>query len=296
MGQDGAVYAQFLAQAQLEEQLQQQQMAGGQMAGFGGMGGVDPSLAAQRGGFKTKMCNFFAQGRCNKAEGCSYAHGEHEMQARPPRQFGEGEAPAGQYGGQGGASGANWKTTPCKFFAMGSCQKGEACTFSHGDAGAGVVLPQGAGKGGSCGSSYGKGKGAGYGGYDDGWGGGGGGWGMMEMMKGMMGGKGGGMMALGAGKGEPRPWSGIKSKMCNFHMEGRCNKGAACTFAHDESEIGGGKGGGMPHGAAAQPSQAVSAEDQMLIMQMQQSAGSEGFPAQDLSGFDFSAFLQQQQG
>ncbi|CAE8651740.1 unnamed protein product [Polarella glacialis] len=38
-----------------------------------------PAAAPARGGFKTRLCNYFLQGLCTKGAGCSFAHGPHEL-------------------------------------------------------------------------------------------------------------------------------------------------------------------------------------------------------------------------
>lgn len=121
--------------------------------------------------FKTQMCNFFAQGMCQKGEGCTYAHGQHELGAGAP------EEPAGlqnyqtmqslqsyqtmQLGSLGALSGlpgfsslfaapqvadvssmlglsagivppSSMKRKLCTFFLQNACTKGEGCTYAHG--------------------------------------------------------------------------------------------------------------------------------------------------------------------
>lgn len=188
-------------------------------------------------GFKTRMCNYFMMGTCTKGEACTFAHGEHEMQPGGNPNAGMPMMSASA----DGSTSSGFKTRMCKFFMMGQCQKGEACSYAHGEH---EIQP---GKGGMMGGMKGKGKGDMMGGF-----------GMMGGMgKGMgMMGKGMGMMALGMGGGwgkgggksdGPRPF---KTKMCNFHLEGRCTKGDACTFAHDPSEIQAGGGGLVMPGMA----------------------------------------------
>jgi len=275
--------------------------AGGD-AGGGGKGGAPR-------GFKTAMCKFFQMGTCQKGDGCTYAHGEYELQPGSQRL----EPTTGQMVPSG------FKTQMCKFHMMGSCQKGEACTYAHHE-----YEMKGGGKGGSSCSKGGGGW--------DGKGGKGGGWdswgpppdmmnmmamkGMPMAMKGMMmsmkgGGGGGGMMALGMGgdswgkgKGKGGGGGGFKTKMCTFFLEGRCTKGEACTYAHDPSEMSGGKGGGgksfgggapaavqLPAGLFANAGAfgaPVDDLDSMLMQQMQEAAGAEAFEAVDPSAFGLS--------
>mmetsp|Transcript_33336 Transcript_33336/g.85168 ORF Transcript_33336/g.85168 Transcript_33336/m.85168 type:complete len:207 (-) Transcript_33336:128-748(-) len=115
------------------------------------------------------------------------------------------------------------------------------------------------------------------------------------------GGKGGGM---GKGKGKGGGGGGFKTKMCTFFLEGRCTKGEACTYAHDPSEMSGGKGGGgksfgggapaavqLPAGLFANAGAfgaPVDDLDSMLMQQMQEAAGAEAFEAVDPSAFGLS--------
>eukprot|EP00930_Biecheleria_cincta_P025875 TRINITY_DN1834_c0_g1_i1.p1 TRINITY_DN1834_c0_g1~~TRINITY_DN1834_c0_g1_i1.p1 ORF type:complete len:278 (+),score=74.67 TRINITY_DN1834_c0_g1_i1:43-834(+) len=111
------------------------------------------------------------------------------------------------------------------------------------------------GKGDSWGGAMGGGMGGGnrwspYGGDAIG--------GMMQKMMGMMGGgmgKGWGGDGGGKGGGGAAAWSGQKTRLCSyFSASGSCTRGANCTFAHGEHEIGtyasgGGKGGGDAGGS-----------------------------------------------
>jgi len=160
------------------------------------------------------------------------------------------------------AGDARFKTTMCKFFMEGACQKGDECTFSHGEE-PGAAAPAAVGqtpcrffsqglctKGDMCTFSHENGGGGG-----GGWKGGGmakggfakggGDWGGGMMMKGApmaYGGKGGGGFATpsygGKGGGD---WGGGKGGQtpCMFFAKGQCTKGAQCTFSHGG---GGGKG------------------------------------------------------
>eukprot|EP00933_Yihiella_yeosuensis_P074593 TRINITY_DN8355_c0_g1_i5.p1 TRINITY_DN8355_c0_g1~~TRINITY_DN8355_c0_g1_i5.p1 ORF type:complete len:368 (+),score=77.73 TRINITY_DN8355_c0_g1_i5:76-1179(+) len=122
--------------------------------------------------YKTKMCNFFLEGRCTKGDDCTFAHDESELAAAPPRS-----APKGAEKGKGGkgssfkgtgkvgtnnnpygiiipsmekdngaATGAyvdaarksdsrpsNYKSVLCTHFENGDCRRGEACSFAHGE-------------------------------------------------------------------------------------------------------------------------------------------------------------------
>jgi len=60
---------------------------------------------------KTKMCKYFAKGRCKRGQACTWAHGEEELMARPDL----------------------FRTQLCvDFAAVGKCQSGGQCRFAHG--------------------------------------------------------------------------------------------------------------------------------------------------------------------
>jgi len=142
------------------------------------------SVATSGGGFKTKMCNFFQLGTCTKGEGCTYAHGAHELSAggqrasaatsyattsaySAPAATGFGAAP--QFSGQ-------VKKKLCQFFELNSCTKGDQCQYAHGAHEIGTPAPQvaptliawtppnlGKGAGNGLGGKGGLGKGKGKG-------------------------------------------------------------------------------------------------------------------------------------
>merc|ERR1740129_1828726 len=68
------------------------------------------------GGFKTKLCAFFPQGKCQKGAACTYAHGEEELQfsaqAAKGADWSKGGAPSPAKGGC--SKGAFAKTAPLK--------------------------------------------------------------------------------------------------------------------------------------------------------------------------------------
>lgn len=98
---------------------------------------------------------------------------------------------------------------------------------------------------------------------------------MMSMMMGMM----GTMMAAQGGKGGCNPSMNAtpgpkKSTVCRFWTEGRCTKGAACTYAHGEWEIGmpkgSGKGGQLPLPSPSHEASTVDDEVDELDKQIAQ--------------------------
>lgn len=170
---------------------------------------------APQDNYKTVPCRFFQEGKCTKGDQCSYSHGEEGYVA--PVHYAAPYAPYPKGGkGAAGGGGGNFKTVQCEFFAKGTCTKGEACTFLHGDEG----------------SSYGKSYGKATPSY---------------------GGKGGpivlpGAYINGAFKGDAKGGKSgnFKTVQCEFFAKGLCTRGDACTFLHGEeteSESFGGKGG-----------------------------------------------------
>mmetsp|Transcript_50734 Transcript_50734/g.110094 ORF Transcript_50734/g.110094 Transcript_50734/m.110094 type:complete len:203 (+) Transcript_50734:77-685(+) len=59
---------------------------------------------------KTKFCKFFMEGRCNRGEGCSYAHCGENLKPVPDL----------------------FRTKQCRDFRDGSCPRGDSCNFAHG--------------------------------------------------------------------------------------------------------------------------------------------------------------------
>jgi len=102
-----------------------QELNGGASAGIGMKGGKgfnplagmplafaggDKGKSKGKGRLKTKLCQFFEGGTCQRSsEECSFAHGEEELV--PSRR----------------------KTRLCQFFESGACTKGEDCGFAHGE-------------------------------------------------------------------------------------------------------------------------------------------------------------------
>lgn len=145
--------------------------------------------------------------------------------------FGGGPPPPPMQNNMGGGGGGGFKTKICTYFEQGKCTRGDACTFAHGQ----HELAKGASKGGpGFGAAGGKG----------------GGFMQQPQMGGNSFGKGGPPQpALGGGYGGDGT-APYKTKMCTFFEQGKCTRGDACTFAHDPSELSGGKGkgGGKPGG------------------------------------------------
>lgn len=71
---------------------------------------MDPTRILKRGQFsKTAMCKYFMQGRCQKGDECSFAHGTLELQVRPNLD----------------------KTSMCRVQLNGGKCTDPVCTFAH---------------------------------------------------------------------------------------------------------------------------------------------------------------------
>lgn len=112
---------------------------------------------------KKTICKFWAEGLCSRGEECTWAHGREEMgqpiefsrpppsqQWQPAPSWGKGGSKGwgGSIGGPGGLLGGKGyypgpgapvartpsaKKTLCKFWQAGACEKGDACTWAHGE-------------------------------------------------------------------------------------------------------------------------------------------------------------------
>jgi len=133
------------------------------------MQGVDPMAAMQgmqqpppkrqRTFFKSQICRHYLEGNpgsCTMGENCQFAHGEAELgtmrtvdQDNPPPQMMQpmmAAAAAMRAPGSGPV-----KTKMCTYFQMGTCARGNRCTFAHGELDIGTPydpsLAPGGGKG-----------------------------------------------------------------------------------------------------------------------------------------------------
>jgi hypothetical protein len=96
--------------------------------------------------FKQTVCKFWLAGTCGKGRSCTWAHGDEDGNG----SFSNGTSalvfkrpvpvhslplifPAQQFG---------VKRTLCKFFLQGTCDKGDACTWAHGDKELGVPIAE----------------------------------------------------------------------------------------------------------------------------------------------------------
>ena len=209
---------------------------------------------------KLKLCAWHdSPGGCKSGDSCGYAHGEHELgQPRPQTGWGGCAAPGYQahVGLAAEASGLAWghKTRLCKFWVDGGCDRGDACMFAHGEADlhqktggsapsayqAPVPLklklcawhdsPGGCKSGDSCGYAHGEHE-LGQPRPQTGW---------------------GGCAAPGyqahvglAAEASGLAW-GHKTRLCKFWVDGGCDRGDACMFAHGEADLHQKTGGSAP--------------------------------------------------
>jgi len=132
------------------------------------MQGVDPMAAMQgmqqppakrqRTFFKSQICRHYLEGNpgsCTMGENCQFAHGEAELGTMrtvdqdnlPPKMMQPMVAAAAMRAPGSGPV----KTKMCTYFQMGTCARGNRCTFAHGDQDIGTPydpsLAPGGGKG-----------------------------------------------------------------------------------------------------------------------------------------------------
>merc|ERR1712066_248452 len=129
--------------------------------------GIDGYLVCKpglecRAGFETKvaLCEFWTQGACTKGALCKFAHGEHQIGDPVPdpsiiawikedtcavhgKKRGAQYLMLSEYGNmvckpgfecKGGTENLDEEmkaSTPCRFFALGTCTKGDECEWSH---------------------------------------------------------------------------------------------------------------------------------------------------------------------
>jgi len=206
--------------------------------GGGGKGGGKPQEAPPPGANmqrKVKICTYFEAGSCSRAGACTFAHGEHEIgtYADPNAEKGDG--------GKNSFVNGDWNCPGCgdhQFARNTECRKchtpnpGTGGQWAGG--GGGVDPAVAAGEPTMTCSVHGQERGVmsltndGQGGImckpEDPCGQQGGGKGKGDKGKG---GKGGGKDG----------WQ-KKLKLCTYFEQGSCGRGANCTFAHGEAEVG----------------------------------------------------------
>jgi hypothetical protein len=74
---------------------------------------------------KSALCRLYMSGTCkhNRPEDCNFAHGESDLCSNVIHALGEDPVHVP----------LNPKRAPCKFFAEGTCTRGDACNFAHGE-------------------------------------------------------------------------------------------------------------------------------------------------------------------
>eukprot|EP00927_Polykrikos_kofoidii_P056037 TRINITY_DN50217_c0_g1_i1.p1 TRINITY_DN50217_c0_g1~~TRINITY_DN50217_c0_g1_i1.p1 ORF type:complete len:390 (+),score=48.96 TRINITY_DN50217_c0_g1_i1:132-1172(+) len=93
---------------------------------------------------KTKLCQFFQEGRCTRGPNCTFAHGDDELRITPDlrktrlcQNFLKGACKLDDCKFAHGDEELKnndfcFKTTLCKWHETGQCQNGDACRFAHG--------------------------------------------------------------------------------------------------------------------------------------------------------------------
>mmetsp|Transcript_60447 Transcript_60447/g.141370 ORF Transcript_60447/g.141370 Transcript_60447/m.141370 type:complete len:551 (-) Transcript_60447:5-1657(-) len=84
------------------------------------------------GHYKTQMCRFFQEGTCPRGDACTFAHDESELPPLVGEEDVIGQEDTGY--GQPAETHVYFKTRVCKYYLQGSCPKGDACNYAHGDA------------------------------------------------------------------------------------------------------------------------------------------------------------------
>jgi len=82
---------------------------------------------------KRTLCKYFLEGNCDKGAGCGFAHGDHEI--------GQTFIPTPQ-----NDSSLTVKRSMCKFYDEGKCQRGTECEFAHTQEEIGQVVTRYGGK------------------------------------------------------------------------------------------------------------------------------------------------------
>lgn len=126
--------------------------------------GVQKPFLKNAGGGKGPPCKFWAENRCMKGDACPFSHGG-AGPAAGGKAVGKGwEQSSKGWKGGGAPAAKGTSAVPCKFYAAGTCTKGESCPFMHG--GGGGALGPGGAKGGWAQPAWGKGCGKCFGGKD----------------------------------------------------------------------------------------------------------------------------------
>eukprot|EP00929_Paragymnodinium_shiwhaense_P047338 TRINITY_DN2400_c0_g1_i1.p1 TRINITY_DN2400_c0_g1~~TRINITY_DN2400_c0_g1_i1.p1 ORF type:complete len:842 (+),score=148.31 TRINITY_DN2400_c0_g1_i1:61-2526(+) len=198
---------------------------------------------------KRTMCKFFLEGHCRSGASCGFAHHEDELGsfvgtaagytppsgAATPRSLAAHAGTSAGYTPPAGAASPRSfaapaeKRTICKFWQEGSCARGDACGFAHGEGELGQLAPpvetaKGAGKGGE----------------------------KRTVCKFWLEGRcrnGNACSFIHDENGElneeeadaffMREVASLQKRtICKFYLEGTCDRGDQCGFAHGEHELG----------------------------------------------------------
>eukprot|EP00927_Polykrikos_kofoidii_P038521 TRINITY_DN3290_c0_g1_i1.p1 TRINITY_DN3290_c0_g1~~TRINITY_DN3290_c0_g1_i1.p1 ORF type:complete len:602 (-),score=88.33 TRINITY_DN3290_c0_g1_i1:104-1909(-) len=100
-----------------------------------GQDGSEYPLVSGTHAEKRTLCKFWLGGHCDRGSFCSFAHGEHEI-GQPAIVSLENPQTAPS------VSGAAEKRTVCKFWLNGQCERGSNCGFAHGEHELGQLAPQ----------------------------------------------------------------------------------------------------------------------------------------------------------
>mmetsp|Transcript_76082 Transcript_76082/g.122897 ORF Transcript_76082/g.122897 Transcript_76082/m.122897 type:complete len:222 (+) Transcript_76082:205-870(+) len=94
---------------------------------------------------KTRMCQFFEEGRCKYSDKCAFAHNESELRGTPDlrktrlcRAFSQGtcndrDCKFAHGNDELRETDICYKTALCSWFEKGNCSSGADCRFAHGD-------------------------------------------------------------------------------------------------------------------------------------------------------------------
>ncbi|KAK9827654.1 hypothetical protein WJX81_004095 [Elliptochloris bilobata] len=89
---------------------------------------LSPDEAAKRHpAYKTRMCEAYDAGRCQRGAACTFAHGAGEL-----RRFGQPSHGTALSPDEAAKRNPSYKTRTCEAYDAGRCQRGAACTFAHG--------------------------------------------------------------------------------------------------------------------------------------------------------------------
>lgn len=152
-----------IPQLQLQ-QMQQMQMAQLQMQQMQQMQMAQAQAQAQEEGVKRTICKFWQEGACKNGLHCTWAHGEQELGhavipkfesfmdpafaglAMPRLVMPAVQVPSMQSAPRAASGsteklGIGTKRTICKFWQQGTCDRGDGCTWAHGEEEFGAPAP-----------------------------------------------------------------------------------------------------------------------------------------------------------